>query len=171
MTFKRTISAALLVLIVALLASCDDSVATGYHWRRPSGAQTVVYYSITPGAEEFTGVMRTAAAQWSANSRVEAKVVTTCPAGANCVTVHKSTAYSSCGYTTVPGSGDRTIKTAAIRFNTNACRPNVYLACHEMGHTLGLTHNKYTPGQAPCFNGAPSTRDQSLVADAHKSIG
>lgn len=130
-----------------------------YHWRRSSGYQTIIRVLYRSTNTRWLGITRLAVYEWNKSSRIYMLMSSTCPVSydaRNCIQIRLrnegrngilGTSISS-GYAGhVWGSGN------VVYFNTAypEWSTNRNLACHELGHQLGLQH-PLDGSQGPCID-------------------
>jgi Metallo-peptidase family M12B Reprolysin-like len=116
----------------------------GSHWRRSSGYQTVVRVLWRGPDARWLAQTKRAVSLWNRSSRIYMLMATSCPTGRNCVRVYTENlgrngilgiAYLSGSGGHLYGSGNKVV------FNSSyASYGDLNLACHELGHSIGLAH-------------------------------
>ena len=161
----------LLAVVIVAAAGCESSTSHGLHHDRVNGAQSVVFFRVPDWHDGFETPVRQGINEWSRSSRLEVRIVRTCPAApANCVKV--STRYLPNGWAGLSWISAGTDKHITASFELDrdliyASPADVrYVACHEAGHTVGLDHGSIPGG--PCtYQGQATAHDLRLVTDAH----
>lgn len=91
-----------------------------------------------------------AAQRWSVGNPVDFRYTTTgCPLNSQCVTVRQAEMAAPTSGLTTTGFIGRDIKSSNVTFDTTFGRTESAdrrrnVVCHELGHTLGLTHRTST---------------------------
>jgi hypothetical protein len=159
----------LLAAALAVLAAGCSGTA-GSHWRRSSGAQTLVTFQILPSARIDTQALETVGARWTKSSTVAIRFGD-CPAGGNCVPIYGEARNG--GLTSVGADSHRHIHTGNgtwIRLDNRLGQTwvnQLAVACHELALSLGLTETT-ADGGGPCdAAGNPTAWDLWLVTRLH----
>lgn len=139
------------------------------HWRRSTSYQTVVRVIWRGPDTRWLPQTKRAVGLWNRSGRIYMLMASTCPSGRNCVYVYTKNQGTNgvlgtavgCGsgghlYTVTGDNCNKVIYNTA--YPASAGDPN--LACHELGHSLGLRHP--ADGSAgPCRGGYPKDIDYS----------
>jgi hypothetical protein len=132
----------LLSLAVAIVPRADANHPSGWHWRRGSNPVTIRVINGTSGV--WADAVSGAAGRWSNKSTVVDLAVEGGPGGcaavAGAVKVCSGDfAGSWAGLTEVGLSGDHA-QWATVKLDDSASGAKRAVACHELGHALGLAH-------------------------------
>jgi len=152
-------------LVLALVSPVAAVPPTMIHWRRTGPPVAVTVYDRTADALWGTALHR-AVAEW--NAGIEGVELSFSPGPADCekgqgpytvvVCIRENTAPDRVGETTVYSSDGEHISQATIWMDPRSDPNRNHLACHELGHALGLGHRG--ANENSCMTNGPYKRPE-----------